>query len=100
MGGLNDVAGIDVALKPAAVPIHDLRRDEADEAEFDRMGVAGAIGDGAFEDDVGFDEGGIAAGVGGQAAFGDIGADEWEAGAGEGGVEEVEAVVEFVVAEG
>ena len=32
-GGLDDVAGLDVAVEVAAVPEHDLRRHEADEAD-------------------------------------------------------------------
>jgi hypothetical protein len=39
--GGDDVAGIRAIFQVAAVPVHDLRRDEADEPDPDRMAVAG-----------------------------------------------------------
>ena len=43
LGGLDDVAGGDLAVEVRAVPDHDLRRHEADEADLDRLLVAGAV---------------------------------------------------------
>ena len=98
-GGLQDVAGLDVAFEVAAVPVHDLGRDEADEADPDGMGGAGAIGQGAVENDIGRDQRGIGGG-GGAHRLDHVGGDDRELRAGERFGQEVETVVEFVVAEG
>ncbi len=100
LGGFDNVTRIGVAFQVAAVPIHDLRWHEADEADLDRIGLAGTVGDLFFNDHVGLQEKGVVSRVTGQrAALDKIGADDGEIGTGQHLHQEVQAVVEFVVAE-
>jgi len=98
-GRLDDVAGGGVAGQVTGIPGHDLRRDKADQADPDLMPGAGAIGDGAVNDDIRLEEQIIVARIGGERALGQIGADHWEVGAGDDLEHEVEAIVELVIAE-
>ncbi len=98
-GGFDDVAGADLAGEVVGIPGHDLGRQEADEADLDGGRGAGAVGELLFDDLVGGDVGGVAQRIGGEFALDQIGRDEGKVGAGEGGVEEVEAVVELVIAQ-
>ena len=99
LGGLDDVAGIDLAGEVGRVPGHDLGRQEADEAELDGEACAGAVGDLLFDDLVGRDIGGVGERIGAERTLGEVGRNDGEVGAGERLVEEIEAVVELVVAE-
>lgn len=98
LGGADDVARLDLALEMLAVPVHDLRRHEADHADPDRMGLAVAGGDLAVEDHVGRHQRLV---LDDALALGrhDVGRDDREGGAGDRVHQEVEPVVELVVAE-
>mmetsp|Transcript_23568 Transcript_23568/g.41670 ORF Transcript_23568/g.41670 Transcript_23568/m.41670 type:complete len:359 (+) Transcript_23568:1062-2138(+) len=61
-GRIHDIAGVDVAFKVAAVPVHDLGRDKADEAHLDHMRVSVAIRDRVVEDHEGRHEGFVSSG--------------------------------------
>ena len=99
LGGFHDVARGDVAFEVAAVPGHDLRRHEADEADFDGMLGAGTVDDRLVEDHIGLHQG-LVGGRRSACLGGDVGADHREGRAGQGLHQEVETVVELVVAEG
>ena len=97
--GLNDIAGLNVAFEVAAIPDHDLRRNEADQADADRMGFACAVCDLAIKDHVGVKQEGVLRGTAAQLA-GDVGEDHRESCALHRVHQEIEAVVELVVADG
>ncbi len=94
---LHDVAGLDLAFEMAAIPLHDLRRHEADEADADRMFGAVAVLQRAVENDIGLDEAHVLRRV--DAHFLDhVRGHDGEIRPGERLHQKVEAVVEFVVA--
>lgn len=92
LGGIDDVGRDDLAVEMALVPLHDLRRHEADHADLQHMPVAGLVLEALLEQAPGIDQGPAAD------AF-DIGADHRELRLGEPVVEEFQPVVEFVIAE-
>ena len=100
LGRLDDVAGHDVADEMARIPRHDLRRDEADEADAHGLLLAGTVGHGFVEDDIGLHVELVVARIGREfGAVDQIGADDRVVRAGIDLVHEGQAVVEFVVAE-
>ena len=56
LGGLDDVAGLRLAFEVLGIPGHDLRRDETDETDLDRVGRAGTILDLLFNDHIRLEE--------------------------------------------
>ena len=89
---IDDVDGGRLAVEMRLVPLHDLRRHEADHADLDRLLRAGLIDDLAVEDEPGLLQ---------RLAIrlDDVGADEREFRRAERVLQEVEAVVELVIAE-
>ena len=57
--GLYNIAGLNVAFQMAAVPVHDLRRHEADQPDLDRVAVARAVGNHPVDQHIGFDQRGV-----------------------------------------
>ncbi len=99
LGGLDDVARLDLSLEVGAVPDHDLRRGEADDADPDRLFGAVAVDELTLQDHVGLQVGFVGARPRAQAAPGEVGEDERKAAAGQRLVEEGQAVVELVIAQ-
>ena len=94
----DDVPRGDIAGEVALIPLHDLGRHESDEADPDRMRCARPVGHGPVEDHVWRHQRVVLGDVG---PFGlcHVGADHREIGPGERLHQEVEPVVEFVVAQ-
>ncbi len=95
----HDVADADVALEVAPVPRHDLGRDETDQADADRMGFPRTVGQRAVQDDVGRHQRLVLRRIGTK-RLGDVGRDHRELRPGQRFHQEVEPVVELVVAKG
>ena len=83
----------------ATVPVHDLRRDKTDDADLDVMLLTRAVGQFAVEQHIGFHKRFIVAGLGAD-FLDDIGAHHREVCTREGLHQEIEPVVELMIAQG
>ncbi|OIQ68195.1 hypothetical protein GALL_502160 [mine drainage metagenome] len=97
-GGRDDVARGDIAFKVMAVPLHDLWRHKADQADADVVLFSRAVGDLAVKDDVGLEQK-LVLTRRGTLHFNHIGGNNGELRPGDGLFKERQAVVEFVVAQ-
>ncbi len=100
LGRLDDVARHRLALEVSRIPGHDLRRHEPDQADTDRMLGAGAVLDLLVKDHIRLQEKLVLGGVGCEFALGQIGADEREVRAVEHLEQEIEPIIELVIAHG
>ena len=99
LGHFDHRAGRHLAFEVRLVPLHDLRRDEADHADLEVFLRALGIDEFPIEDDVGLESRGGVGAVFFAVGEDHVGAHVGELGAGDGALEEVEPEVEFVVAE-
>ena len=97
-GGGEDVARAHVALQVATIPRHDLRRREADDADADRVRLPRAVGQLAVEDDIGRHQRRIVRGRG-PLLGDDVGQHHGKLRPGQRLGQEIEAVIELVVAQ-
>ena len=93
--GFRDVACGHLAQQMQAVPLHDLRRHEADHADFEGMHLTGFVGEAAVQQHIGR-KGGLA--LVRAAVFNHVGADVGKGRAGQRLAQKGQAVVELVVA--
>ena len=97
-GGLDDVSGLDPAREMLAVPCHDLRRGQADHPDAQRVAPPRAIGQVTVEQRIGGEGSAVLCGVCAPVVR-EIGQHHGKARGGGAGQQEIETIVEVVVAQ-